>query len=67
MPTTQFPGVISLSTLNGQNGFKLDGEIAGDKSAFSVSGAGDINSDGYADLLIGAYNIQQEVGWAVLM
>ena len=48
-------GDILLSSLNGTNGFKLDGENNGDYSGYSVSAAGDINGDGYADLLIGAY------------
>ena len=44
-----------LASLNGTNGFKLDGEITHDESGYSVSAAGDINGDGYHDLLIGAY------------
>ncbi len=54
-PPSYFPAVIPLASLNGQNGFKLDGENNGDYSGSSVSAAGDINSDGYADLIIGAY------------
>ncbi len=50
-------GDISLSSLNGANGFKLDGENNGDYSGVSVSAAGDINGDGYTDLLIGAYRL----------
>ena len=49
-------GDILLSSLNGTNGFKLDGEDNQDYSGYFVSAAGDINGDGIADLLIGAYN-----------
>lgn len=45
---------VSLSSLNGSNGFEIDGEFGGDYSGGSVSGAGDVNGDGFADLLIGA-------------
>src|SRR6185503_10180876 len=43
-----------LSTLNGAHGFKINGAAAGDYSGGSVSAAGDVNGDGFADLLIGA-------------
>ncbi len=55
MKQGQFPAVIKLADLNGQNGFKIYGEN-GDQSGFSVSAAGDINSDGYDDLIIGAWS-----------
>ncbi len=55
MKNGQFPEVFNLGDLNGQNGFKLDGEVVNDYSGWSVSAAGDINSDGIADLLVGAY------------
>ena len=45
---------VLLGNLNGANGFKLDGEVNGDYSGGSVSAAGDINGDGYGDLLIGS-------------
>ena len=45
---------LSLSTLNGSNGFKLSGAALRDYSGVSVAGAGDVNGDGYADLIIGA-------------
>ena len=46
--------VINLSSLDGNNGFRLDGEAAGDQLGGSVSNAGDINGDGFNDVIIGA-------------
>jgi hypothetical protein len=46
---------LDLSTLNGSNGFRLDGIDSADRSGISVSGAGDINADGFDDVIIGAY------------
>ncbi|MBP6058863.1 MAG: FG-GAP repeat protein [Nitrosomonas sp.] len=48
------PGVIDLASLNGSNGFRLDGVLTSDKTGFSVSGAGDINNDGFDDVIVGA-------------
>ena len=49
-----FSPELDLDTLDGINGYKLNGVNAGDRSGWSVSGAGDINDDGYDDLIIGA-------------
>ena len=49
-----FAASIALSTLNGSNGFKLSGAAAKDLSGGSVASAGDINGDGFADLIVGA-------------
>jgi Ca2+-binding RTX toxin-like protein len=49
-----FPANFELSTLNGTNGFALNGVAADDWTGFRVSGAGDINGDGIDDLIIGA-------------
>ncbi|MBN4006631.1 tandem-95 repeat protein [Nostoc sp. LPT] len=49
-----FDANFNLSSLDGSNGFALNGIDAGDDSGFSVSGAGDINGDGFDDLIIGA-------------
>jgi len=46
--------VINLASLNGANGFKLSGVTAGDEAGISVGGAGDVNGDGFADIIIGA-------------
>ena len=45
---------FDLSTLNGSNGFRLDGVDPGDRSSISVASAGDVNGDGFADIIIGA-------------
>ena len=50
-----FDANLDLSTLNGSNGFEINGEAANDRSGFAVSAAGDVNGDGFADILIGAY------------
>ena len=54
MKQGQFPEIFQLSDLNGQNGFKIDGEVAGDWSNLAGGIAGDVNGDGYTDLIIGA-------------
>ncbi len=48
-----FASSLNLSSLNGTNGFRLDGAAAGDNSGFSVSSAGDVNGDGFEDLIVG--------------
>ncbi|WP_426954136.1 beta strand repeat-containing protein [Muricoccus radiodurans] len=49
------PGTLNLGSLTAAQGFRLDGAAANDRSGYSVSSAGDVNGDGYDDLLIGAY------------
>ncbi|MEM6715092.1 MAG: hypothetical protein AAF622_08465 [Cyanobacteria bacterium P01_C01_bin.147] len=49
-----FSASLELSALDGSNGFVLNGIAADDLSGSSVSGAGDINGDGIADLIMGA-------------
>lgn len=45
---------VNLGALNGTNGVTLLGADAGDQSGKAVSAAGDVNGDGYGDILIGA-------------
>ena len=47
-------GVLNLSALDGMNGFRIDGIDRLDLSGRSVSSAGDVNGDGFDDLIIGA-------------
>ena len=45
---------VDLASLNGTNGFTLFGADADDWTGFAVSGAGDVNRDGFDDLVISA-------------
>ncbi len=45
---------ILLQTMDGTNGFRIDGEAAGDKLGRTVGGGGDYNGDGFKDVLVGA-------------
>ncbi|WP_425340760.1 integrin alpha, partial [Crocosphaera watsonii] len=49
-----FSGSLELSSLDGSNGFVINGIDQGDFSGYDLSGAGDINGDGFDDILIGA-------------
>ena len=47
-------GSIDLSSIDGTNGFVVTGASLFDLSGFSVAGAGDVNGDGFGDVIIGA-------------
>ena len=49
-----FAANIDVSSLNGANGFKLSGVAAQNKTGTSVASAGDVNGDGYEDIIVGA-------------
>jgi hypothetical protein len=51
---TASAAVFDLSTLNGRNGFRLEGVAPQDRAGSAVAGAGDVNGDGYDDLILGA-------------
>ncbi|TXI19203.1 MAG: hypothetical protein E6Q62_04790 [Nitrosomonas sp.] len=52
--TSGFAATLNLSGLDGSNGFRLDGAVSGDNSGYSVSGAGDVNGDGFDDVIVSA-------------
>ena len=47
-------GSLGLTALVGSNGFQINGARANDRAGQSVSVAGDVNGDGFTDLIIGA-------------
>jgi hypothetical protein len=59
--TTAFGVNLDLSTLNGSNGFAINGNPS-DFFGASVSNAGDVNNDNIDDLIIGAYNAASGAG-----
>lgn len=56
-----FPGDLTLVALS------LDGVALSSGTGFSVAGAGDVNADGYADILIGAPEANNGEGEAYLV
>lgn len=52
--SSAFPAVLDLASLDGSNGFTLSGVGSYDRTGFSVASAGDINGDGFDDLIVGA-------------
>ena len=58
-PLVLLPQIVGAQDVDlgnlGDRGFRIDGIDAGDRSGRSVSGAGDVNGDGLADLIVGAY------------
>ena len=47
-----FDAVVNVDGLDGTNGFRIDGAEAGDRLGIAVSSAGDVNADGYDDLIV---------------
>ena len=57
-----YPAVLDLSTLDGTDGFQILGASRNSLAGTSVASFGDINGDGYADIVIGAFNALNDDG-----
>ena len=67
--TTPFGADFDVTTLNGTNGFVLEGVFSynhpqngqyGDRAGWSIDGGGDINGDGIGDFIIGALTADED-------
>jgi Ca2+-binding RTX toxin-like protein len=59
---TGFTASVSLSALNGADGFRISGLASGDQTGISSAGIGDVNEDGIDDILIGANGLTNNGG-----
>ncbi|MEW6499050.1 MAG: hypothetical protein AB1589_42165, partial [Cyanobacteriota bacterium] len=61
-----FTPTLNLSALDGTNGFAINGANAFDLSG-KVSDAGDVNGDGFDDVIIGAYGANDFAGTSFVL
>jgi hypothetical protein len=54
-------GTVSLNSLNGTNGFAMNGQAKNDNFGYSVGSAGDFNQDGIDDIIISAVTAERSV------
>ena len=64
MPEDQMPEkhifILAVQAMNNIADVTLTGAAASDQFGFSVSTAGDVNGDGYSDVIVGAYIMMPE-------
>ncbi len=51
----EWPPDFNVSLLDGSNGFQINGEAEADRSGRWVAAAGDVNGDGFGDVIVGAH------------
>ncbi len=62
-----FPPASSLDQIDGSNGFQMRALSTGVELGISIAGAGDVNGDGYDDVLVGDDDTNEEAGAAYLV
>ena len=62
-----FPPELDLANLDGSDGLAISGIKSRDSSGQSVSSAGDIDKDGFDDLIIGAFHLERKAGSAYVV
>ena len=55
--TSNFPASIDQSWIDGNNGFRIDGYSATLRASYLVGSAGDVNNDGFNDIILGDWSI----------
>ncbi len=55
---SSFGSQYEIDAFNGNNGFRINGAAASDVAGNWVSSAGDVNNDGYDDLIVGSKGTQ---------
>ena len=65
--TSIWPASFNLTTLTGANGFAIPGIAVSGGLGTSVSTAGDLNGDGRADLVLGAWGVSSNAGAAYVL
>ncbi|MFM8745622.1 MAG: beta strand repeat-containing protein, partial [Aestuariivirga sp.] len=48
--------IADLTTLSATQGFVIQGDVANDRAGYSVASAGDVNGDGFDDMIVGAWS-----------
>ncbi len=53
----QFVSDLALASLDGTNGFAIDGVVSPNWVGYSVASAGDVNGDGFDDIIVGGPSV----------
>ena len=64
---SRFPSSFDLTSLNGDNGFVVNGISRDGQFGFSLGTGGDINGDGKNDLVLGAPGVSNSAGAAYVI